>query len=58
MCSWGSGKLAPIDVMYMHPGGQEGLTSRKGLKILAVDESGERTTETRNIVCQEVLDKL
>nr|XP_051226821.1 uncharacterized protein LOC127344561 [Lolium perenne] len=34
------------------------VTSRRGLKILALDENGEPTTETRNIVYQEVLDYL
>jgi hypothetical protein len=34
------------------------VTSVKGLMILALDENGEPTTETRNIVYREVLDNL
>lgn len=34
------------------------VTSRKGLKIPALDDNGEPTTETRNIVYQEVLGSL
>ena len=31
------------------------VTSKKGLKILALDEDGKPTLETRNIVYQEIL---
>jgi ATP-dependent DNA helicase PIF1 len=34
------------------------VTSRRGLRVLALDENGEPTTETRNIVYQEVLSSL
>lgn len=34
------------------------VTLRRGLKILALDEAGEPTMETRNIVYREVLDHL
>jgi hypothetical protein len=32
------------------------VTSRNGLRVLELDEDGQSTTETRNIVYQEVLD--
>jgi hypothetical protein len=34
------------------------VTSRNGLKMLALDENGEPTTQTRNIVYHEVLANL
>ena len=34
------------------------VTSREGLKVLALDENGEPTAETRNIVYQEVVRSL
>lgn len=39
-------------------GGVSRIISRRGLKALALDENGETTLETRNIVYQEMLDNI